>query len=542
MTTIDNFKKAIRETALVRKESGAVIITSESSGERADWIFDFRALMLQPKWLDAYAEIFWERHAGTYPFQVGAMETAGIGLVAAIVMKGVQRGTPVNGFFIRKSRKRQGLMKQIEGTLTDDTIILVDDLMNSGSTFEKQIRVLKDAGKTVSGISAILRFRDTQAYDSFRNQNIRMDALFSLEDFGIPLIQKKDDTPVDSFETVWRFRAPDPSFHLVVQKSSPVIDEAKVYFGTDTGSFYALEQSNGEISWAFHTGKHPEGKGILSTPVLYKDTVFFGAYDGAVYALDTATGAVRWKNEDADWIGSSPALATDVHLLFVGLEFGLFKKRGGIAALDMKTGQRRWSDRTPSLTHGSPLYVREENMVTVGSNDGILYAYDAKTGERRWVCPTEGHIKMAPAYDAKRKLILCASMDGKIYALSAESGLPTVAYPTGGGLYTSPLVVGDTVYVASLDKSLYALDLDTWKPRWVYGTNGRIFASPVMHGTHIFIGSNDGRLHEVDAATGKRIGIFQATERIVGRPAFNEKNGLLFVPTVANEMYCLKKK
>ena len=102
--------------------------------------------MLEPKWLDAYAEIFWEKYAHLYPFQVGGLETAGIPLVAAIVMKGVERGTPVNGFFMRKSRKREGLMKIIEGTLTNDPVILVDDLINTGQVFGSKLEILEDIG------------------------------------------------------------------------------------------------------------------------------------------------------------------------------------------------------------------------------------------------------------------------------------------------------------------------------------------------------------------------------------------------------------
>ena len=64
--------------------------------------------MMQPLWLDAYATLFWERYAGSFPFQVCGMESAAISLVAAIVLKGHAKGKDVNGLFVRKSRKRMG--------------------------------------------------------------------------------------------------------------------------------------------------------------------------------------------------------------------------------------------------------------------------------------------------------------------------------------------------------------------------------------------------------------------------------------------------
>ena len=60
------------------------------------------------------------RNAPAYlPFQVGGMEAAAIPLLSAILMKSLSRGTPVNGFIVRKERKTYGAGSSIEGALTD---------------------------------------------------------------------------------------------------------------------------------------------------------------------------------------------------------------------------------------------------------------------------------------------------------------------------------------------------------------------------------------------------------------------------------------
>lgn len=536
----EDFRQAIASIALIRRSSGAVIVESEYSEKRAEWLFDFRALMLQPKWLDRYAEVFWELYDSKLPFQVGAMETAGITLVTAIVMKGIQRGTPVNGFFIRKSRKRQGLMKQIEGSLNEHQIILVDDLINSGSTFEKELAVLADTGKKIADIFTILAFRANDAYKRFEERGTQVRHLFTLEDFGLPLL-RSDARATSKFETLWRYTGPDPSLHLVVQKSAPVIDDQFVFLGCDDGTMRALEQKNGQVVWEFKIGKHPEGKGILSTPALYKDTLYFGAYDGAVYALEAKTGKKKWSYDDADWVGSSPSLEPNLGLLFIGLEFGLFGKRGGIIALDMRTGGRLWQQKTGALTHGSPLYIKEENIVVIGSNDGICYAYDAKTGAELWRYGTQGDIKVAPAYSPRHNLVFAASMDGKLYALSARTGEPAYAFEAGAGIYSIPLVHNDLVYTASLDKSIYAVEIGTGTCRWSFETRGRIFGSPIIADGSLFVGSNDGRLYELDPERGTFRGEFQASERIMSKVAYNATSKQIFARTVANELYCLRK-
>jgi outer membrane protein assembly factor BamB len=80
----------------------------------------------------------------------------------------------------------------------------------------------------------------------------------------------------------------------------------------------------------------------------------------------------------------------------------------------------------------------------------------------------------------------------------------------------------------------------TGKIAGVYETGGRIFASPIIEAESLWISSNDGRLHEVDRETGKLKSFFQTTERIVNSIA--SQNDVLYVPTVANEIYCIKRK
>ncbi len=499
------------------------------------WVCDLKGIMLEPQWIDAYAELFWERFADKLPFQVGGFETAGIPLVTAIVMKGHARGTPVNGFYVRKSRKRYDLMQRIEGTPNAHPVILVDDLVNSGSTLRKHLVELSDAGLHVTDYLAVLAFRDADAYDAA----VPVHTLFTLKEFGLSMPHKKMDTPHELFDTQWRYKGEHPSFNLVVQKSRPVLDETHVYFGSDDGVVTALGQATGEPVWTYRIGKHPPGKGILSSPVLHEGTLYIGAYDGVFYAFDARTGSVRWKYDDADWIGSSPCIAPKPGLVYVGLEYGLFRKRGGIAALRMKDGTEVWTDRTAQLTHGSPLYVPEHELVIIGSNDGIVYAYDAATGERRWATPVHSDIKVAPAYASN--LVFVPALEGTVYALDIVSGSMRWSFKTGG-LYSSPYVRDAYVYVASLDKCIYALDAMTGIEKSRFETHGRIFATPTYADGAIWVGSNDGRLYELAPETLSLRGSHQFSERIVNAVAYSEYARTFFVPTVANEIYCLRRK
>lgn len=537
--SIEDLKEEIRKRALILPGRGVEMINARGGDDA--FLFDFRAILLEARWLNAYAELFWREYERAYPFQVGGLETAGIPLVAAIVMKGVERHTPVNGFYIRKSRKREGLMKYIEGTLSDEPVILVDDLVNSGQTLAKQLLILEEAGKRVSDIFCILAFRHLGEYQFAAEKEVRIRALFTLEDFDLPLVSSRHEIPKWSFQELWRFKSAKPAYHQVVAKSAPVFDGSHVYFGSDEGTFFALNKKDGSIAWEYRTGSHPKGKGVFSSPAVWDNVVYFGAYDGSVYALDTRSGAKRWEFAEADWVGSSPSLAPDLGLLFIGLEFGLFRKRGGIVALSLKSGAQMWGHRMLEFTHSSPLYVKEEGTVVIGGNENTVYCFSAKDGRPLWTFATQGHIKGSFVYRRGDRLIFFCAMDGNIYAIRAADGSLVWRYATDAGCYSTPLIGEDLLYVSSLDKHVYALDCSTGERRWSYATAGRIFANPVLAGGSLWIGSNDGRLYELDPATGRLRSFFQTTERIVNAIAYDE-DGTIFLPTFANELYCLKKK
>ena len=108
---------AIRAHGVLRGENQRLV---SPAGNSNTWLIDMRRLFMDAKVLDAAAELFWQECASLMPFQVGGMETAAIPLLSAILMKSLSRGTPVNGFMIRKERKTYGTGSSIEGALSAD--------------------------------------------------------------------------------------------------------------------------------------------------------------------------------------------------------------------------------------------------------------------------------------------------------------------------------------------------------------------------------------------------------------------------------------
>ncbi len=527
------------------------------------FLFDFRRVLMKGEVLNLVSEIFWEQNKNKYPFQIGTLEVAGIPLAVGLNQYIFsQWEKDINTFFIRKSRKKSGLLRMIEGVVEKDKkIILVDDIINSGKSFIRQIVVLEELGYKIDEVWAILKWRDNDFYEYLNNKNIKINYIFELNDFEKELGLKNKKTTEKDFEaapypfnTIWKFSAPNPNYYYVVPKSNPILDENKIYFGSDSGYFWAINQKDGSVVWKFKVGFHPKGKGVFSTPVIYKNLVIFGAYDGNLYALNKETGKKVWINFEADWIGSSPTISKKLGLGFIGLEFGLIRKRGGVLAFDLKTGKTIWKDITPSFTHSSPLFIETTKEVVIGSNDGILRLYDAKKGIKKWEFKTEevnegeiltgfSHtdIKASIAYDKKRDLLAFSTTSGWSYILNRKNGELIFKHKAEFGYYSTPLIYDGILYLASLDKNLYAIDLDIQKEIWKWNSGARIFASPKIINDKIYIGANTGRLTEL-SLDGKELGFITISERITGTIAYNPKSKIFFLPSYANEIYALKRK
>lgn len=534
---IIHLQKIIRERALFENDGRKGVIFHNDPSQK--WIFNIRQICLDADFLNLVVEIFWDIFDEKYPFQVGGQELTAVPLVAAIALHGSRKGKPINGFVIRKSRKTSRGSKIIEGDLNSEKIILIDDAVSTGQTMMYGVKVINKIGKKVETVFSLLECAGGMSLKTFQKYGLDFKYLLNLEDFDLAM--PEIESIKSDFREIWHFASPDPNYSHPIPKSAPVIDETNIYFGSDSGIFWALAQNDGAALWKFKVGYPVNGKSIFSTPAIDNTKVYFGSYDGNVYALDKSSGSLIWKFSDADFIGSSPAISLDLGFLFIGLEFGLFRKQGGIAAIRTDTGKKVWDFRMPEYVHGSPAYCPEKRVVAIGGNDHCAYLFDAKKGKLKWKFKTEGEIKASFEFDAKRNLVLFGSFDNNLYAVDIDSGELRGKFETKDYIYSTPKIHRGDVYFTSTDKNLYSVNLDSGKLNWQFTAGGRIFSSPEIINDKILFGANDGILYAVDCERGKCESFFQTTERITNRIAYNSKTKRYFVPTYANEIYCLEK-
>lgn len=197
---------------------------------------------------------------------------------------------------------------------------------------------------------------------------------------------------------------------------------------------------------------------------------------------------------------SSPALADGT--LYVGTD-GV--RQNHLLALGTD-GKELWRFPTAKQIFSTPAV--SGGLVYFHARDDHVYAVDARSGALVWKTPApypqdEFSIfadmnKSSPAVAGGRIFV---GVGRDVLALDAKTGRELWRYATGGKVDSSPLVVGETVYVGSDDRGLYGLEASSGNLSWTYRTGGKVSGSFFAGGGLLLIGSNDGWLYAFGAAS-----------------------------------------
>lgn len=149
-------------------------------------------------------------------------------------------------------------------------------------------------------------------------------------------------------------------------KSYPVISGQSVYFGALDKKFHSFTLSGGYERWSVITDGW-----ILSPALIEGGTLYFGSNDGYVYAVDESSGRVDWKTKigfavveqaEAGVIGGEP-------VIFVG------SIDGSVYGIMIGNGEIVWEASATDRV-GKPLYYQDK--VYFGSYDGYVYVHDTE--------------------------------------------------------------------------------------------------------------------------------------------------------------------
>lgn len=538
MTKKKSLKEIIENQAILRKSDERLL--SRSGGE-LDWLIDMRPLFLNVDTLSLISAEFWKRYENAAPFQLAAMEVAAIPLLTALQISAKKRGLDVNGFIIRKERKTYGTSRNIEGVTTDEPVILVDDILNSGESLSRALAVIEHENLTLKEIFVVIDYESPAGMYWRAQRGLTIQAVHKLADFGMAINSRAPNPMLIEYEAQWRFYEKGAFPYSTVPKSTPLLLGDTIIMGLENGTMVCVDVKEGEEIWRFPVPvKH--SKGIWSSPAHHNGRIYFGAYNGVVYCLDAKTGEAIWQNPCCEWIGSSPLIVPEHNLLYIGLEAERPRQKGSHAAFDLDTGARVWEFGLQQYEHGSAVYYPDKDLVIFGSNDHFIIAHEAKTGKKVWQHDTDRSIKYAPALDDKRKQIVAASFDGNIYIVDADTGARKAAIKTNDICYTTPLVTHDRIFAGSGDRHMYVIDANSLELIEKIDCRARVYSSPRYLNGYVVFGTNGGRLIEMHPETLKVEGATVLPDAIPNAISSSEDGKMLYVATHMNELYGIARR
>jgi outer membrane protein assembly factor BamB len=373
-----------------------------------------------------------------------------------------------------------------------------------------------------------------------------------------------DTVQVDGEGHLWSYE--------LMGRGTPVIWNGRVYGigweGEDKDLeevVYCLDESNGALQWELRFSDFITDiiydRYSLGAPTVDVETgnVLFLTAAG-LFNCATAEGELLWQHSLMSEFGrlsfpngryGAPVIDGDLAIFhIISSHWGpLGPARDRILAFNKNTGEHVWTSSAPDTPKDSsfanPVFDWKDGrrVLYVGTGCGNLSCVDARTGEPIW------HFKMSIGGINSSALLY----DGGVIAIHGKENIDAshigrMVSVDGDGkerwrnelvaFTSSPVLVGDRVYVTTHTGKLCCVNADTGEVLWTERlASEQIHASPTWADGKLYVPMNDGSFHigrPSDEGFGSLCKV-QLEGNCLGSPAIS--SGRIYVHTT-KRLYC----
>ncbi|KAI6657419.1 Acyl-CoA synthetase family member 4 [Oopsacas minuta] len=239
-------------------------------------------------------------------------------------------------------------------------------------------------------------------------------------------------------------------------KSSPCVDISTglVWIGTHNHTLVALSVTQKRCVFSINTDSGSCYSSSLSDPSMR--AVYVGTHGGDLLCVSGITGCVEWRRSLKSAIFSSPCLLPD-HSIVVGtVDNNVYCVSRDNAVM--------WIYDTNSPVFSSPciLYYSQGTNILIGTYDKRIVCLNT-SGNVEWETSVESEMFsipfVLPSNHSKKIGLIAAALNNGTILLLDFTGLQLCSYKLPAEVYSSPVLVGDQLFVGCRDNNLYCLKI-----------------------------------------------------------------------------------
>ena len=355
-------------------------------------------------------------------------------------------------------------------------------------------------------------------------------------------ISLKSETPTNLSKNNIAWKTPLPGRGL----SSPIVTGNRVFLTAsstaDQSRLHVIcaNKVNGEIEWErqfWATGRticHEKTCVAAPTPVSDGKNIYALYSSNDLICLDL-DGNLKWirglmqdypNASNSLGLASSPIIVDETLIVQIENDSDSF-----VSGINLKDGSNIWKiARTKKANWTSPIRLNDKEVAVQGS-EGIT-CVSAKSGTVQWSY-NEGASTIPSSVTSADSAILYVPSNG-ITAIKPrkDNNTPEIVWQESQlrpGT-SSPIIVGDNIYIINRAGVLNAAKKDTGERLWRLRLEGPFSGSPVSSNGHIYVASErKGVFQSIDinGKEGMLRGSIELGETILGTPAI--ANNSIFI-------------
>lgn len=247
---------------------------------------------------------------------------------------------------------------------------------------------------------------------------------------------------------------------------APVVNDDKVYFGSENGMLYCFDTLKGELDYGWTS---IDSAAIRCTPVVKDDILYLGDWNGRIYAFNMVARDTLWtyRTYQEQFYPTFGQVNTRFHIHDSLLVFGA--RNPELQVININTGTKIWShvEANGGWISGDPL-IAGDTLFIGGSDCHKLFAFNVSTGELFWTFEVLLNSFSSPVIEGDHIIFTTGDAyaymgsnygKGYVYALDRKDGSIVNFSLIGGNVFTDPVVYDDNIYLGSDDMHIYAINL-----------------------------------------------------------------------------------